>query len=481
MLAIANFTNLYAAQNIAKYSTYGDKHGAWLDTGTDEMYYFLAVIIYMGLVRAPSYDRYWSRAPLYSGLWARRFLPSRDRFLSLLAFLHVVDPANENPQDKLKKVRFLYDHVRGMCRNLYQPRRELSIDERMVKSKGRFGFKQYIKNKPVRWGFKLFALCCSVTGYLYDFIVYTGRQNDSVSEHGPLHDVVVQLCEPFCNQGYKAYFDRFYTSPQLVTTLLNNGIRSLGTCQTNRRGYPQQLKNLKAWDKTSKRGDIRWVRDGALLFIQWKDKRTVSLLSSLHDANDSVVVQRHTKQNGQHVMLNVQQPIAVCEYNEFMGGVDVFDQMIAAYRILRKTKKWWKTLFFDLLDVAVVNAYLLYREHALAAGTARKDLLTQLEFRETLVRDLAGIGDNEEIPQPPKGRRKRSASDIEDQHPPKVAPSNQRRNCVVCYRRDHVQRRTRFYCDRCVISNDGRKAYLCLSEDRDCWPVYHSREFDALR
>ena len=31
---------------------------------------------------------------------------------------------------------------------------EQSIDEHMVKFKGRSGMKQYIKSKPVKWGFK---------------------------------------------------------------------------------------------------------------------------------------------------------------------------------------------------------------------------------------------------------------------------------------------------------------------------------------
>ena len=38
----------------------------------------------------------------------------------------------------------------------------------MVKSKARFFFKQYIMNKSVKWGFKLWTLACSVTGYTID-------------------------------------------------------------------------------------------------------------------------------------------------------------------------------------------------------------------------------------------------------------------------------------------------------------------------
>ena len=42
---------------------------------------------------------------------------------------------------------------------LYQPHRKVIIDERMVRSKARFSFRQYIRNKPTKWGFKLWCMC----------------------------------------------------------------------------------------------------------------------------------------------------------------------------------------------------------------------------------------------------------------------------------------------------------------------------------
>jgi len=43
------------------------------------------------------------------------------------------------------------------------------------------------------------------------------------------------------------------------------------------------------------------------------------------------------------------------DYNTYMSGVD------HCYKSLnRKTTKWWKRLFFCLLDMSVVNAVILY-------------------------------------------------------------------------------------------------------------------------
>ena len=79
------------------------------------------MLIYFGLVRIGNVDRYWSVKTLYHGLWARAIM-SRSRFRALMALLHVVDPATENPNDKLRKVQSFIDFFKFRCLSLYQPR-----------------------------------------------------------------------------------------------------------------------------------------------------------------------------------------------------------------------------------------------------------------------------------------------------------------------------------------------------------------------
>ena len=127
---------------------------------------FIACLIYQGLVKVPTYHRYWSTLSLYHGLWARTMI-SRDRFIALLSMLHVVDPNNET--DKLRKVRPLLDMFKSKCRELYQPDQNVAVDERFVKSKHRSGIRQYIKNKPTKFGIKLWVVAESKSGYTWDF------------------------------------------------------------------------------------------------------------------------------------------------------------------------------------------------------------------------------------------------------------------------------------------------------------------------
>ena len=49
------------------------------------------------------------------------------------------------------------------------------------------------------------------------------------------------------------------------------------------------------------------------------------------------------------------------QYNQYMGGVDKCDQYQSNYDIARKSRKWWKKVFFRMLELAVINSYIVYR------------------------------------------------------------------------------------------------------------------------
>ena len=86
---------------------------------------------------------------------------------------------------------------RGDCLEFYHLLRELSIDEQMVKSKARTHFRQYIRNKPTKWGFKYWVVA-DPTGYTLDFELYCGKQRTvPLSSHGVSYDVVMELTKPF--------------------------------------------------------------------------------------------------------------------------------------------------------------------------------------------------------------------------------------------------------------------------------------------
>lgn len=54
-------------------------------------------------------------------------------------------------------------------------------------------------------------------------------------------------------------------------------------------------------------------------------------------------------------------PKAIDTYNKYMGGVDFLNSMLGYYRINIRSKKYYMKIFIHILDLCVVNAWLLYR------------------------------------------------------------------------------------------------------------------------
>jgi len=59
----------------------------------------------------------------------------------------------------------------------------------------------------------------------------------------------------------------------------------------------------------------------------------------------------------------VQRPAVVKEYNSFMGGVDLHDMLVEIYRTDIRSKRFYLRIIFHLIDMAVVNSWILYRCH----------------------------------------------------------------------------------------------------------------------
>ena len=403
-----------------------------------------------------------------------------------MSFLKISNFRTEDKTDKLSKAKFLLDYIRRKCRRLYQPEQNISIDERMVKNKGRYNFRMFMKDKPTKWGMKLWVLADSRTGYTYNFDVYEGK--GTLAYFGSLaYQVVMRLLCDLFGQGYHLFVDNFYTSVDLFRDLVDKGVRACGTVLANRRGFPVGLKNVKEWEKGVQRGESRWERDGDILAMQWKDNKTVSFLSTIHEANKQGMVHRRSKNNGVYTRLNIPQPDLVKSYNQNMGGVDQSDQHIAKNTTLRKTHKWWKSLFYHCIDIAKVNSYILFKEYARLnpdiPALQRPSHYNKLDFSLELARQLAGIGEYEEPPIISNVKKTDSNSnsrtstpvdcsngcksfDVSKLHLPDIVPSNERKNCVLCYAKFKKEQKTRHKCMTC-------NKFLCLQEDRMCFRDFH--------
>ena len=88
-------------------------------------------------------------------------------------------------------------------------------------------------------------------------------------------------------------------------------------------------------------------------------------------------------------------PVVVDKYNQSMNGVDLADQYTVYYSFVRRSKKWWRKVCFWLLEVATVNAYILYKKS--------NSSHTHLQFRRAVIESLASLH-LQEAPERHRGR-----------------------------------------------------------------------------
>ena len=239
MQQLCNFTNEYMEATKHLRPSLAKN---WNKLTPDEFYIFIGLLMYFSIVKLPRLELYWSTEEPFHGLWARSFMSKR-RYKQVQSFLKASNHKTETKEDKLTKVRFLHEYIRRKCMKLWMPHEFISVDERMVANKGRYSFRQYIRDKPTKWGMKLWVLADSITGYTCNFEVYLGKKEKS--QFGLGYDVVMKLCKHLCGMGYKLFVDNFYTSVRLFRDLLQNGITACGTIMPRQTEFPQALKILK--------------------------------------------------------------------------------------------------------------------------------------------------------------------------------------------------------------------------------------------
>ena len=118
-------------------------------------------------------------------------------------------------------------------------------------------------------------------------------------------------------------------------------IYATGTVRANRKNMPV-LKH----DKEMKRGEHGWFSSNHLSAIKWMDNKSVILLSNYFNLKETQQIERRVKGLKDKVKVTCQSVIQ--EYNQFMGGVDLSDQMKVTYKVDRRSKFcFYLRVFFD--------------------------------------------------------------------------------------------------------------------------------------
>ena len=101
--------------------------------------------------------------------------------------------------------------------------------------------KQYLKNKPIKQGFKYWYRCDSETGYVYHLELCQGKKEKRELSLGLI--VVLDLCQVLKDTYCQVFFDNFFNSPSLIQKLHNNGLHGIGTARSDIINIPQMKKD----------------------------------------------------------------------------------------------------------------------------------------------------------------------------------------------------------------------------------------------
>ena len=280
------------------YSTCRD--GKSINVTRSEMNIFLAIWIYMGICRLPSYEDYWNsylRVPqIADAMPLKRFIKIRARF-------HLVDNAMPANGDRYFKVRPLLKHMQKKCQAIEQLENQYSIDESMIPYKGKKAsmLRQYLPNKPHKWGFKFFLLC-GTSGIAYDFLPYMGGETFSEVQFteeetacGLGGQVVITLSKSISRPRLSTVcFDNFFTTIKLLKLLQSNmGLLATGTIRSNRLEQCPLKDDKKLLREGRGSSDVR-VKDNVAC-VKWADNKIVTPASSLTGVEPLSSVKRWDK------------------------------------------------------------------------------------------------------------------------------------------------------------------------------------------
>ena len=182
---------------------------------------------------------------------------------------------------------------------------------------------------------------------------------------------MLHLTQELENLFCQVYIDNFFNSPALQVELLSKKIYSVGTVRPNRKHLP---KDKLPDNAKMKKGDVIAFEANGVNFVKWMDNKAVYMLSNCLSAYPLQTIKRRKK--GSKESDTVVCPLLVKSYNEYMGGVDIMDQKKVTYQFSRKSHhKYYLRIVYDLIDISINNAYVVYEKLNEGKKKKKKNLL----------------------------------------------------------------------------------------------------------
>ena len=347
----------------------------------------------------------------------------RNRFLEIMKYLRFDLRTTRSVRLQADKFalasepwnRFIANSI--LC---YKPGENITIDEQLFPTKARCKWTQYIASKPDKYGIKFWLAADVKSKYLVNGFPYLGEDEQRPQGVRLADHVVMRLMEPYLGKGRNVTTDNYFTSLKLCNELTSKKTSIVGTVNKIRREVP-----ASANDVSSPMFSTNLLTHQGITMTTYRCKRNknVVLFSTLHR---SVSIDGTEKKK----------PETIQFYNATKFGVDVVDQMARKYSVKASSRRWPVQVFYNVLDLAAINAWVLYKETTNKRISRRKFILQLCnELRQAYIATppralVAGTGQPAEVdgndvgvePQPPKRRRRHC----------QVATCKGNKGCEIC-------------------------------------------------
>lgn len=123
------------------------------------------------------------------------------------------------------------------------------------------------------------------------------------------------------------------------------------------------------------------LRNGKLTLTTWFDKKLVNVLSTTHGSGLVEVHRRGKRFQDGKALVTI--PRVVHHYNQFMGGVDLYDKKWKYESYHHKSNTWAECLLHLCIEVALMNSHIIWQ-------SSHKKKIKSKEFRLLIADELCG-------------------------------------------------------------------------------------------
>jgi len=359
---------------------------SWKPLEQKEMYLWLALCTYLGVVKIQNRKCAWARRGIFRQKWMAGQM-SLERFECILTCVNFSDHWNLSEEDfRRKNKEYCFWQIEELVslantnnQAYFRLGHRIDVDEAVIPWKGRHKARCYNSKKPWKFHFKKFMLNDADTGYNYNFYYYGGKEEARPADMPATCYPVVRLLSTtnpsLCHKNHLVALDNWFTSSKTHSWLAQHGFSGVGTIGPNKLGLvtpkrPAGFPNGGIMKKAATRCRGAYiVHKGKLVagdgqahdcyVTAWQDRHPVHVFSTYPPALGSC--KRKVKVNGEFVQGDWPRPSVVHHYNKSMGGTDLHDQRVAYYRTCVKSKRWQVRLLTDMFSSLLQNAFILYK------------------------------------------------------------------------------------------------------------------------